>query len=105
MSQTAPIGIQRVVFNPSPKSQFRESAVNIREHRALLENPAFERALQFAQLEYQRHSASLIRDGNGALAHGYKLLGVQEFLSCLKLLSEETLVSAPTPPSNLDHRA
>lgn len=93
------------VFNPSPKNRFRESGDNISKHRALLEMREFDRALDFAQLQYTLQASSRVTDANGALALGYKLLGVQEFISTLKTLSEQQIVPNQTVAENLDHKA
>lgn len=95
---------QPVNTNPSPKARFRESTQNITAHRDMLQSPEFERALDFAALEYQLQAAARVTDGNGALALGYKLLGVQEFISTLKMLSEVPQPMPRTIDQNLDHK-
>lgn len=99
------IGTRRPNLNPTPKHRFRESGDNISKHRALLEQREFDRAIDFTMLEYQLQASARVQDANGALALGYKILGIQEFVSMLKTLSE----IAPPPPrtadANLDHRA
>lgn len=71
----------------------------------MLEQPSFDRALDFAMLQYQLQAATQIHDTNGGLAYGYKMLGVQEFVSILRTLSEEVRLPAPNNDSNLNHRA
>lgn len=104
---TLPIGVSRPRpnFNPSPKTRFRSSGDNIKAHRDLMEQHAFDRALDFACLQYQTQAASRVQDANGALALGYKILGVQEFIATLKMLSEEPPQIVTEPPANLDHKA
>lgn len=92
-------------MNPTPKTRFRQNGDNIRHHRELLEETSFDRALDFALLQYQLQASSRVQDANGALALGYKLLGVQEFISTLKTLSEETPVPTMEQHGNLDHKA
>lgn len=99
------IGLNRPVINPSPKHRFRESGDNISKHRALLEMREFDRALDFAVLQYTLQASSRVGDANGAVALGYKLLGVQEFIATLKTLSEVVPVPTQTVNENLDHRA
>ncbi len=104
---TLPVGVSRPRpnFNPSPKTRFRSSGDNIKAHRELMEQHSFDRALDFAALQYQMQAASRVQDANGALALGYKLLGVQEFIATLKMLSEEPPQIVNQPPENLDHKA
>ena len=92
-------------FTPSPKLRFRLSGDNIKKHHELLELREFDRALDFAMLEYQHQLALNTRDANGACEAGYKMKGVQEFVYLLKTLSEEQKVNPVIVPSNLDHRA
>jgi len=103
---TAPFGSirQTPTFNPSPKTRFRESGDSISKHRALLESGEFQRALDYALLEYQLQAAAQVRDTNAALAFGYKMIGVQEFISTLKLLSEVPRMPTPAVTENLDHK-
>lgn len=107
MAQTPPltIGAQRPNFNPTPKFRFRESGDNISKHRALLEQREFDRAIDFALLQYQLEAASQVKDANGACALGYKILGVQEFVQTLKTLSEISPMPPRVPDQNLDHKA
>jgi hypothetical protein len=93
--------------NPSPKARFHESKDNISKHRDLIASREFERAIDFALLEYQRYMAQGPMDSNvnQALAGHYKQMGAVEFVHILKTLAEE----APIPPvrvmDQLDHRA
>lgn len=105
MPETAPRILTSVKFNPSPKTRFRQHSDNLKHHRDLLEQVAFDRAMDFGLLQYMTQAASRVQDANGALALGYKILGVQEFLSTVKLLSEDMPVPPPQPTGNLEHRA
>lgn len=104
---TAPIGIVTPgpIVNPSPKNRFRLTKGFVGEHRAMLESPAFDRALDFAMLQYQLQAGAQIQDTNGGLAYGYKLLGVQEFVAVLRTLSEEVRIETAKNDENLNHRA
>ena len=90
MAQEPPI--QRPNTNPTPRARFQSGTNNIRDHRALLESPAFERACDFALLEYQRALADQSRDGNSAMAVGFRAMGAIEFLGILKTLGEPAAV-------------
>lgn len=101
---TPPLVRQSHIINPSPKTRFREQADNITRHRSLVEMREFNRALDFACLQYQIQAATVVQDANTALAFGYKMLGVQEFITVLKTLSEEATRPASPTDHNLDHK-
>lgn len=105
--QTAPIGLVRPppTFNPSPKTRFREMGDAVSKHHALLEQRELERALDLAVLEYQLQASRKVTDTNTALAFGYKMIGVQEFLDTFKLLAEVQRLPPQVISDNLEHRA
>ena len=105
--QTAPIGLPRPAIdaNPPPKVRFRESADNVSKHRALTENPALQKSLDFAVQQYQRDLANEVKDNNSALAVGFKIVAVQEFLRTFMSLSEVPKLPAPVVMDNLDLKA
>lgn len=74
--------------NPSPKARFQSVAQNITAHRAMLERDSFDKATDAAMLQYSADLATQNRDGNCAMAMGFKLQGAMEFLQTLKLLAE-----------------
>ena len=74
--------------NPSPRVRFQAIPNAITQHKAMLENPAFDRACDHAMFEYNRLCAEQIRDGNSAMAAGFKTQGALEFLQTLKTLAE-----------------
>jgi hypothetical protein len=94
-----------VVKNPSPKARFQESADNVSKHRDLIQTREFQRAVDFALLQY---AAKLHDETNGNLnvaagAH-LRMTGAHEFLFTLRNLAESTdfpARRAETP--NLDH--
>lgn len=79
---------QPVNPNPSPRARFQSVQGNITAHKALLENPYFDRGCDFAMLEYQRLLAEQVKDPNTAMSAGAKLQGALEFLQTLKTLAE-----------------
>lgn len=91
---------------PTPKFRFRESPNNISEHRTMIESRPFQRAIDFALLNYQLAVAQTVTDNpqNAAYA-GLKMAGVQEFLFMLKTLSEEPRIVRTVKEENLDHKA
>jgi len=92
-------------LNPSPKAQFRESGENISKHRALLESREFHRAIHYAKTQYWRQLAMATPDNNYAMAMGWKMIGVEEFLAVLMNLSESPPAPSAAVNNNLDHRA
>ena len=99
---TSPIGIKAPPsFNPSPKQRFREHANNITLHKDLIAMPEFERAIDFAMLEFNRKVSAEIKDTNSALAAGYKLQAVNEFIEVLRTLTEQRTPSQVVVNDNL----
>jgi hypothetical protein len=85
--------------NPTPKARFQLSAQNISAHRELVDKREFERASDFALLQFQ---AELCDKENNPTIVGLKIAGAQEFLKVLRALSEnEVLKIAPRPNDNL----
>lgn len=74
--------------NPSPRVRFQAIPNAITQHKALLEKPEFDRAADYALMEYNRLTAEQVRDGNSAMAMGFKLQGALEYLQTLKTLAE-----------------
>lgn len=92
-------------LNPTPKTRFRESANNISEHRAMVETRPFQRACDFALLEYQAYLASWVAENPQSAAFaGLKLTGAQEFLTTMRALSESPRLMPKLVPQNLDHK-
>lgn len=88
-------------MNPSPKVRFREMGDSISRHKALLESRELERGLDFALLQYQVEVSSQIKEGNSAMAAGYRILGAQEFLSVFRTLTVVPLTPTPRAEDNL----
>lgn len=91
------------VKNPTPRNQFRESADNISKHRKLVDSPEFVRAVHFALLEYQAMMASQTKDGNSAVACGFRNQGAIEFVGVLRTLAESESPFPPIVDRNLNH--
>lgn len=86
--------------NPSPRTRFQAINGAITAHKAMLENPFFERGTDFAMLEYQRLVAEQAKDGNSAMAVGFKMEGALEFLQTLKTLAESAPVIIRRPDTD-----
>lgn len=105
MTQTPTIGTNRQPpnLNPSPKTRFRESGDNISKHKALLEMREFDRAIDYAFMQYQADLAARCADANGAMAMGLKLCGAHEFVQTLRTLTEVAKVLPVPQDDNLRH--
>lgn len=75
----------------------------LRAHRALLDRPEMQRAIDYAALEYQRQLCEQGADANAAAGNHFKMKGALEFVHVLKYLSEVPQRPAVLPSPNLDH--
>jgi len=89
----------------SPREQFREHADSITKHRNLVDLPEFQRAAQYAMLEFQALLSAQVKDANSALAVGYKLQGGLELISILRNLAEPTPALPKIVNQQLNHHA
>jgi hypothetical protein len=81
--------MSQVVSNPPPKKRFQESEQRIKDHRDLVQSPAFEQALDFALLQYQSQLAQVdLQNFNLAASCHLRMLGAQEFVQVLRNLAE-----------------
>jgi hypothetical protein len=91
------------VINPSPKTRFMRTAEHCSKHRALVDLHEFERASDYAMLEY---AARLSATTEPALASvtALKIQGAHEFLQTFRNLAEPAArFSAPVISDNLNH--
>ncbi len=84
------------VTNPTSKARFLESSDNISKHRDLVDSTTFQRACDFAMLQFSMAICTTpIEPGEMSMgAAALKLRGAHDFLSILRNLSE-----APQKPS------
>lgn len=94
-----------VLSNPSPKVRFASTnpAHVLGKHREMVDSDAFQRAVDFATLQYQAMLSEQIRDGNTAATAGFKMQGVIEFMGVLRNLSETPTRSNRPTDDNLKH--
>lgn len=85
MNATTPEMLAKVI-NPTPKTRFQLSNDNITKHRTMIDSREFMRASDFALLEYMNRCR---KNETNPTVLGLKLVGAQEFLDELKLLSEK----------------
>lgn len=92
-----------IVTNPTPKSRFQSVTTNVSQHRDMVGGAAFQRAADYAMLEYQALLADRTNDAQTAVAAGMKLQGALEFLTQFRLLAETpTVAPRVVPRDNLD---
>lgn len=84
------------VTNPTSKARFLESSDNISKHRDLVDSTTFQRACDFAMLQFSMAVATtpMTAEDVSIGAAGLKLRGAHDFLSIFRNLSE-----APQKPS------
>ena len=97
--------MSRVVVNPQPKIRFQENGGNVSQHRDMLQNVAFQRAIDWSLLQYQRQLCEEAGDLNQAASKHLKLMGANEFVRCLFMLSETPARDIVENITNLDHKA
>lgn len=96
--------MQTPPFNPNPsaKSRFQESSDNIRKHQAMIQLGEFQRALDFATLEYARILAEKSVTPQSSAEAAVSNRAVHEFIIVLKYLGEKAMpFSAPKIVDNL----
>lgn len=91
--------------NPSPRARFQESASNISRHRDMIASTEFQRACDFAMLQYQGELAMQKSDNfNTHAANQMKIVGALEFMHIFRHLGEQ---AQPAPKvvdrDNLSH--
>lgn len=95
-----------VVKNPSPKAQFQEVSTNITKHRDMVGTNEFNRATNYALLEYQSMLAKGASTFNECASAHLKVTGALEFIQVMRNLGESfTPTVAPRIADNLDHKA
>jgi len=94
-----------VVKNPLPKARFQESQDNISKHRDLIQTKEFQRASDYALLQYAaRLQQETDGNLNAAAAAHLRMTGAQEFLATFRNLGESVeLPGRRTETPNLDH--
>lgn len=94
------------VLNPSPKTRFQESGDSVSKHRDLVDSTTFQRASDFAMLEYANTLAEQATDANASIHVALRLRGAREFLGVLRNLSEKPTAPPATPAiRTLNHNA
>lgn len=95
-----------LVAYPTPKAKFQAEAAYVREHKALIQTPAFERAIDTALLQFSNQLSKTPPSDMGGAASSYlRLLGAQEFAHLLFNLAEQPIATPKRDLDNLDHRS
>lgn len=102
-----PTETKKITVNANAKSRFQLSADNVTKHMEMIGSREFERACDFAMLQYQQNVVvNAEPNPNGALAGFFRLLGAQEFLSELRRLAIPPPKLEPlADPGNLNHNS
>ncbi len=94
-----------VIKSPNPKLRFQESADNVSKHRDLIASREFQRAADFALLQYEVILSNTPLDNfNMAASAHFRLLGAQEFLQVLRTLGETQSAPAKTLIEELNYK-
>jgi hypothetical protein len=97
--------MSQVIKNPTPKQRFADSPLRVTKHRAMIESEAFEAAVDFAMLEYERQLSMIPFDNFNACAAAHlRKVGAHEFLQLLRNLCETAVAPTIKLNDNLDHR-
>jgi len=96
--------------NLTPKQRFQESKDNVSKHREMIESREFERAIDYALMEYQLQSARQTAtinppNANDAVCRHYSQVGACEFVAILRNLAEPPPVITARAIEQLDHKA
>ncbi len=91
------------IRNPTPKQRYMMNVTFLKDHHAILDHPGFDRACDYALLQYQRQLTSNTSDAITASAAGFRMQGAMEFLMVLKNLGDSSPVPTRRPDDNLQH--
>lgn len=89
--------------NPSPKARFLSVKPYVNTHRDLVLRDDFQRALDYALMEYQTQVARNTDYAMAGAGH-FRIVGALEFVTVLKTLSEQGVPQPARKPADLDHR-
>ena len=92
-------------INPKPKDKFQTESSWLKEHKKLLENPAFDTAIDFAMLEFCRELAEDKNAPQMAGAYMMQIAGAHRLVDILKNLSSMPAIKPQNADTiNLNHR-
>ena len=93
------------INNPSPKQRFLSGpAANVHKHREMVVSDAFEKGADAAMLQYQIALCAQAKDGNSAMAAGFRFQGALEFLQAFRLLAETPKITTLKVDDNLQQQ-
>lgn len=76
--------------NISPRTRFQQSGVRLSAHRDMITSDAFRLAADAALLQYAADIGQQTKDGNAAMASGFRMLGAQELIQVMRQLGDTT---------------
>lgn len=97
-------------FNPTPKAVFLQSGRNISDHRQLVDSDAFCRAENAAIVHYLKALCAMTPDETNpnfipiCAANYQKMVGMTEFLSTFRGMSETPPPAKPRVVDNLEQQ-
>lgn len=99
---TAP-PVARLNPNASPKARFIANPRTVSDHRQMVDLDAFNRGCDAALLQYGLLLTEQCKDGQTAMANGFRVQGANEIIAILKTISESSPVTPRRATDNLDH--
>lgn len=87
----------------TPAERFRQTGNNVASHRKMVDSPEFQRAEDAAMLQYTTELATQVKDGNSAMAVGFRLLGAMELSNRMRRISESPFIPKIAPKQGLNH--
>ena len=90
-------------FNPTPKSEFLQDAMAVKNHHNIVEDPVVRKHLNYALMEMQRRAAANTdpKDFNFCASSHLRLLGAQDFIDIFLNLAETMAPGVRTDTTNL----
>jgi hypothetical protein len=79
--------------NPSPRERFQSAPDNIRKHTDMVDRPEFQRALDFALLQFNRDQANGPSDQYSKMCAGIASEAVEDFILILRTLAEPPVIT------------
>lgn len=93
-----------VQTDSSAKERFLTSALNVSNHRQMMEQPSFERGTDAAMIQLVSELSNEVKDQASALSVGFRIAGAVAYLKSLKTLSEKPSLPYTRTSDNLTHK-
>jgi hypothetical protein len=89
----------------TPRERFLQSNTRISDHKAMVESAVFVTATEAAMLEFIQGMTRGVANTQDACALGYEIVGAQNFLNCLRQLTDNETPPKRAVPGNLNPKA